>query len=124
MGAFANRVLVWVLSSPLRRLAGRSLTAIRLIGRRTGATHVFPVQYAADGDRIVIVAANASDKTWWRNLEDGGTADLLLDGDWIPHHLRVVRGDERSRAYTDYLARFPKLADRLDDCQVVVAART
>ena len=67
-----NGLVQAVLHSPLRRLLSRTVCEIEYLGRRSGRLIRLPVQYARDGDRIVVVAGSAGTKRWWRNFTGAG----------------------------------------------------
>ena len=65
-------------------------------GRRTGRVVRFPVQYAVDGDDLVVVPGHADRKSWWRNLRgEGAAVRVRLRGEdrtgWA-----VATGDEHT----------------------------
>jgi hypothetical protein len=79
----ANRVVLALLE---RRRFGlkRSLVGLAVRGRRSGQVRRFPVQYAAEGDDLLVVPGHADRKTWWRNLDHDGTrVEVLRDGRWL-----------------------------------------
>jgi deazaflavin-dependent oxidoreductase (nitroreductase family) len=41
---------------------------LRYTGRRSGRQYALPVQYAREGERLVVVPQGAESKTWWRNF--------------------------------------------------------
>jgi len=119
--AFVNRLLLAVLRSPLHRLAGRGLLALTVTGRRTGRPIRLPVQHAADGDRLVIVAAGASRKHWWRNLTGDAPVTVDRHGRRLAGRGRIAEGDEAAAALAVWTRRHPKAAPGLaDDVAVVV----
>jgi hypothetical protein len=78
----ANRAVLALLE---RRRFGlqRNLVGLAVRGRRSGKVLRFPVQCAAAGDDVLVIPGHAYKKTWWRNLEHGGTpVEVLRDGYW------------------------------------------
>ncbi|WP_327004410.1 hypothetical protein OHA72_56830 [Dactylosporangium sp. NBC_01737] len=67
-----NRPVLRLLASPLHPLLSSRVCTLSYLGPRTGTRHVLPVEYARDGDRIVVLAADASTKRWWRNFTGAG----------------------------------------------------
>jgi deazaflavin-dependent oxidoreductase (nitroreductase family) len=67
-----NGPVLRLLASPLHPLLSSRVCTLSYVGARTGTRHVLPVEYARDGDRIVVLAANASTKHWWRNFTGAG----------------------------------------------------
>ena len=109
-----NPFVLALLRSPLHRLASGALLVLEVTGRKTGRTLVFPVMYARDGEGIVIVAAWASKKRWWKNVLGGAEVGLLVAGERLRGEARVVDdGAERGRLLRAYLARFPSAAKGL-----------
>jgi hypothetical protein len=100
----------------LALLAGRRLglhhrlVGLAVTGRRTGQVVRFPVQYALDGDDLLVVPGHADRKTWWRNLRDPGTPlEVLYDGRWVAAQAELVQaGDLRyEAAVATYQLRWP-----------------
>ncbi|WP_327002189.1 hypothetical protein OHA72_44785 [Dactylosporangium sp. NBC_01737] len=67
-----NRTVLRLLSSPLHILLSRRICELSYVGVVTGLRHVLPVEYAQDGDRILVLAADAATKRWWRNFTGPG----------------------------------------------------
>jgi deazaflavin-dependent oxidoreductase (nitroreductase family) len=112
-----NRLVKAVLVSPLHRLLSGSTAVIRYSGRRSGHQYSTPVQYAPDGDDVIVLAGRHETKTWWRNFTTGHDAEVLLDGDWQSMTGTAVVGtgepDRADELRNGYLARFPKAAKTL-----------
>ncbi|NIH69179.1 nitroreductase/quinone reductase family protein [Modestobacter marinus] len=70
------------------RLLGRHLVLLSYAGRRTGRRYELPVMTAPAGEDLVVVAAGADGKTWWRNFGPEPT-DVLV---------RVAGGEQRRSA--------------------------
>lgn len=69
----------------------RRLIGLAVRGRRTGRVVRFPVQYAVDGDDLVVVPGHADRKSWWRNLKAPDTpVEVLYEGRWISARAEVV----------------------------------
>lgn len=112
-----NRLVETVLASPLHRLLSGSTAVIRYSGRRSGRHYSTPVQYAPDGDEVVVFAGRHETKTWWRNFATGRDAEVLFGGEWQSMIGTAVVGSEGPDGTRDlrevYLARFPKAAKTL-----------
>ncbi|MFZ4519483.1 MAG: nitroreductase/quinone reductase family protein [Microthrixaceae bacterium] len=110
----ANRVVRVILASPAHRLLSGSTDVVRYRGRRTGATHETPTQYARLDEGLVILVGTPGKKTWWRNFRAERDLDVLVRGEWLPMVGRAVVGAEDPDAVAPlldaYLARFPKTA--------------
>jgi deazaflavin-dependent oxidoreductase (nitroreductase family) len=117
-----NRLVLWMLA---RRWFGMDRTVVGLAvrGRRTGRVVRFPVQFAADGARLVVVPGRAAQKTWWRNLELDPAPVGVLDGTgWHPAAARVLDPEsaENAAALAAYLRRWPRFRYAPDQPVVVL----
>jgi deazaflavin-dependent oxidoreductase (nitroreductase family) len=115
-------VVLAVLRSPGHRLLSSTALELRYTGRRTGRLYALPVQYARDGDRLVVVPQNAPTKTWWRNFVTPRPVRVRLRG-------RLVDGVARAIPPTDaaweparqaYAARWRRLAAAVHGPIVVI----
>lgn len=106
----ANGVVLVVLRSPLHRMLSSVLVELRLRGRRTGRVITLPVQYARDGEQLVVLPAHAERKLWWRNLLDGADVSLRLGGTERAGRADVLEAG--TPAFEDalrwYVRRFPR----------------
>jgi deazaflavin-dependent oxidoreductase (nitroreductase family) len=106
-----------LLRSPLSHLVDRSVALLTVVGRRTGRTYTFPVQYVQEGDALWIISGAGPAKTWWRNLVDGASIEILF---------RRTARQGQATAYTyaadpaavidglhRYLNLFPRMARRM-----------
>lgn len=73
-----NRPIVWLLRSPFHRALSGSVLLLTYRGRRTGLPHTTPLNYARDGDSILLLSPRAH--TWWRNLRDERSVEILVRG--------------------------------------------
>ncbi|APU17136.1 putative DUF385 family protein [Actinoalloteichus sp. GBA129-24] len=79
------------------RLAGRYLTEVTYVGRRSGRTISTPVGYRRRGDVVTIPVMIPESKKWWRNfVDEGQPMSLRLDGVDRTGHA-VARRDARGR---------------------------
>jgi hypothetical protein len=76
-----NRLVTWLLRSPLHPLVSRRLALITVTGRRSGRSFTLPVGYTADEGLLRIPVMFAERKLWWRNLRDGAPVVLRLRGE-------------------------------------------
>ena len=76
---------------------GASFALLRVTGRRTGRIFEFPVQYARDGEVVIVLPARPEQKNWWRNLQTRSGLEIWLEGGWRSGDAVVVR--EGSREY-------------------------
>jgi hypothetical protein len=114
----ANSVVERILQSPAHRLLSGTTVLVRYRGRRTGAEHTLPVQFADTHHGLVVLVGDPDTKTWWRNFDEMGQVSVLVRGQWVPmtaHALRVaVDPDAVTPLLRSYAARFPKVVKRLD----------
>lgn len=117
-----NRIVLAMLSSRWHRLLSGSLLQLTLRGQRTGRVLRLPVQYARDGDRLVVLPAHAERKRWWRNLTDPSTVSVLVAGRDHAGRAQVLRAGSPAfdGAAAAYAWRFPKAARLAATCPVLV----
>jgi F420H(2)-dependent quinone reductase len=75
-----NRLVAWVLRSPLHRLASRDLALTAFRGRRSGRWFTTPVSYVRDGGRVLVLVGNPERQRWRRNLRQPAPVRLRLAG--------------------------------------------
>jgi deazaflavin-dependent oxidoreductase (nitroreductase family) len=114
---WVNRLLVWLLRSPLSRLVDRGLMLLTVTGRRTERTYTFPVQYVEDGGVLWLYAGNGEAKTWWRNLVGGADVEVLLRRRVHPATAIAFTHTDAPELIEDglrrYVDRFPATSRRL-----------
>jgi hypothetical protein len=76
--AIGNWVVTAILRSPFHGLLSRTMLLISFAGCRSGKTYILPVNYARDGEVIVIVSQ--ADRSWWRNLRGGAPVWVRVQG--------------------------------------------
>ena len=79
-------------------------------GRRSGRTRSVVLQFFADGEAMLLAAANdggASHPGWYWNLAAEPTARVEVMGRTFPVRAEVLAGDEAAAAWTRILARDP-----------------
>ena len=79
-----HRVVGAILRSPAHRLLSGRVVLLRYRGRRSGCLYTLPVQYAEHDGELIVLAADAAAKQWWRNFRRRPGADVLLRGRWPP----------------------------------------
>jgi deazaflavin-dependent oxidoreductase (nitroreductase family) len=111
-----DRVVLAVLRRRAHGRLSRAVMVLRVRGRRTGDWHQLPVQYAVDGDGLVVFPGHPERKRWWRNLRGGADVRVLTDGSWHDGSGRVMWADDRSydRSRLAYSRRFPRTTIPLD----------
>lgn len=111
-----NGLTTWLLRSPFSGLLDGSLILITVRGRRTGAEHTLPVQYASDGEAIWVLPAQHEHKTWWRNLVHEASVGLRLGGHDLVARAQAFSGEDAPALVEEglqvYVRRFPAVARR------------
>ncbi|MCC6177819.1 MAG: nitroreductase family deazaflavin-dependent oxidoreductase [Chloroflexi bacterium] len=80
--------------------AGVPLMLLTTMGRRSGKRHTVPVVYSRDGDRLILVAANAGstkNPDWYYNVLAHPDATVELGSDTLEVTASVVEGELRDR---------------------------
>lgn len=91
----------------LGRVGGQPVLLLQTVGRRTGRTRTTPVQYLADGEAFVVVAANggaARAPAWWLNLCAAPRARVQIGPDNLDVAAREAMGDERAALWLRLIA--------------------
>jgi deazaflavin-dependent oxidoreductase (nitroreductase family) len=104
----ANPPLRAVLRSPLHRVCSGSLLVLSYTGRHSGKWYSIPLQYAVAGDELVLVAAHASDKAWWRNFAEAAPVTITLGGHRRRAVAELAHGLPQSSGLAAFRARFPR----------------
>jgi len=78
IGALGNWFMSALLRSPLHGLIDRGTMLITFTGRRSARTFTIAVNYARDGDALVVVSQ--SHRLWWKNLRGGAPVRVRLQG--------------------------------------------
>lgn len=73
-----NRIISWLLRSPLHGLLSKNIMLIRVTGRKSGRIYTTPVNYVRDGG--ILWVTSFRNRTWWRNLKGGAPVSVLLEG--------------------------------------------
>ena len=117
-----NRLALWMLAKGQLGGAGSGgLVGLAVHGRHTGRIYRFPVQAARDTSGLVVVVGNAKRKTWWLNLTEPATVEVLLDGRWQPAEATALpHGDAWEQAVQRYQARWRRARVAADAAVVLV----
>jgi len=86
-----NSLVLAVLRSPAHRLLSGMALELRYTGRRSGRQYMLPVQYAREGERLVVVPQDAESKTWWRNFLTPQSVRVRLNGRLCEGTAQVIR---------------------------------
>jgi hypothetical protein len=79
-----NPLVRAVLRSRWHRLLSGSLALLEYRGHETGRHFAIPVVYAADGLDVLVLAARAERKLWWRTFRTTTRATLTVRGERRP----------------------------------------
>jgi deazaflavin-dependent oxidoreductase (nitroreductase family) len=99
------------------RWFGAPVMVLETVGRRSGKARATPILHMRDGDRLVVMAANAGhDRTpaWWLNLREAGEGVAVIAGDRRKVRPRIPQGDERERLWQGYKLMYPAAEEYLD----------
>jgi deazaflavin-dependent oxidoreductase (nitroreductase family) len=89
-----NAPVLAILRSPAHRLLSGMAVELQYTGRRSGRHYALPVQYAREGNRLVVVPQDAQSKTWWRNFLAPQPVTVRLARRLRPGIARVVQADD------------------------------
>ncbi len=77
------------------RLSGRILV-LGTVGRRSGQMRRTPLNYAPDGEDVLVMAGFGAHTDWYRNLQTHPFAELWLpDGSWLAQAQEVQEPNQR-----------------------------
>lgn len=109
-----NPFVRFLLHSPWHRVMSDSLLLLTYQGRKSGQEYTLPVQYVQVGETFYMVAGQAAQKHWWRNLVGGAGVHLWVRGKAYQATARVVNSGQDDAALVDgliaYFTRFPAAA--------------
>ena len=106
--SIGNRLTMAVLRSPLHRIMSHSLLVLSYEGRRSGRRYDLPLQYLEVDDALIVLAGNATEKTWWRNFDTPATVTVRIRGRAFEAKAHVVdESGETVRYLRAYLERYP-----------------
>jgi hypothetical protein len=90
-----NKVITWMLRTPLHVLLSKDIMLLTVTGRKTGKRYPMPVSYARDGD-LVICSTDRTRAEWWKNLRGGATVTLSLCGKEFTGHATTIYEDRQA----------------------------
>lgn len=82
-------------------------------GAKSGLTRVNPLNYSADGDRIVVIASKGGAAThpdWYYNLVAHPEVMVEVGAERFPARARIAEGEERERLFKAQAALMPYFA--------------
>ncbi len=107
-----NQFMQTMLRSPLHGILSRSFMLITVTGRKSGKTYTTPVNYARQGDCLIVISQR--DRMWWRNLRGGRAVKLQLQGREVKGWGTVVEDDRGvASSLAGYLTQLPQSAKYL-----------
>ena len=110
-----NGFVLAVLRSPAHPLLSRIAIEMRYTGRRSGRQFTLPVQYAREGNRLLVAVQDPSTTTWWRNFRTPQEVSVRLQGKPRRGTALVIGPDDPmwDRDRRVYEARWRRLAGRV-----------
>ena len=105
----SNDFVVFALKSPLHVMMGNTVL-LTVTGRKTGRKIAVPVNYYRDGNTLWIISSR--DRTWWRNLLNGGEVDLRLHGHDLRGFAEAILDEKDVAAQLDQYVRHNPVAAR------------
>ena len=97
------------------------LVLLTTVGARTGQQRTTPMMFHRDGERVLVVAANAGapkHPDWYRNLTREPRVRLEIGAEAYPAIATVLSGEERDREWAalkkayPFFTEYEKTADR------------
>ena len=92
------------------RYAGRPMMLLTTTGAKSGAERVIPLNYSADGDRIVVIASRGGAPThpdWYHNLVANPEVTIEVGTAKYRARARTAEEPERTRLFDQQAALMP-----------------
>ena len=92
------------------RYAGRPMMLLTTTGAKSGVERVTPLNYSADGDRIVVIASRGGAPThpdWYRNLVANPEVTVEVGTEKYRARARTAEEPERTRLFDQQAALMP-----------------
>lgn len=86
---WVNRIMTWVLRSPLHRVVSGSILVLTFTGRKSGKVYTTPLSYTRQGEQLIVFTHGA----WWKNLQGGAPVTVRLQGQDLPGQAAAIAGD-------------------------------
>lgn len=93
---------------------GAPMLLLTTTGAKSGRTHITPLVYLRDGNRIVVFGSKAGAPThpaWYHNLVANPTVTVELPGEQFEARAVVTEGEERERLFAQQKSMMPGFAD-------------
>lgn len=105
---FMNRVMVWLMRTPLHRIMSQHIMLISFRGRKSGKLFTTPIGYMRRGNIVDCF----TDHQWWRNLVERPDVSLLIQGKRYAGIAEVIRDDKETvaSALLEYCTHSPMAA--------------
>jgi hypothetical protein len=102
---FVNKLMKFVLRSPMHGLVSKVILLITFTGRMTGKTYTTPVSYSQSGNQVHIF----THADWWKNLMGGTPVTLRLRGRDVRGVAESISGDKQivATALSEHLRKVP-----------------
>jgi deazaflavin-dependent oxidoreductase (nitroreductase family) len=110
-----NGFVLAVLRSPAHRLLSGMTIELGYTGRRSGRQFTLPVQYARDGERLLVAVQDPAAKKWWRNFQTPQEVSVRLRGKARRGTASVLEADDPAwdQGRQLYEARWRRLGGRV-----------
>jgi deazaflavin-dependent oxidoreductase (nitroreductase family) len=106
-----NDFVKFFLRTPLHVFMGNTML-ITVTGCKTGKQYSTPVGFYHEGDCLWVMTSR--DRTWWRNVKNGGTVSLLLKGKTVRAFAEAELDEKAVEIYMlDYVRQMPMAAKPL-----------
>jgi hypothetical protein len=103
-----NDFVTFFLRTPLRVFMGNTML-ITVTGCKTGRRYSTPVGFYREGDVLWVISNR--DRTWWRNVKNGASVSLLLDGKTLNAFAEAeLKEDAVEQHLFDYIHHIPMAA--------------
>jgi deazaflavin-dependent oxidoreductase (nitroreductase family) len=89
-----NQAMKLVLRSPVHGMVSKNILLITFTGRKSGKTYTTPVSYSQRDGQVTIF----THATWWKNLRNGASVTLRLQGREIQGLAEPVAEDKQAIA--------------------------
>jgi deazaflavin-dependent oxidoreductase (nitroreductase family) len=102
-----NPLMIWLLRSPLHKIASKNTLLITFIGRKSSKKYTTPVNYVIDINVIFITSLRG--RTWWRNLRRDVKISVHLQGKDLETYGEVIEdGENIEEQLMRYLQKLPQ----------------
>jgi deazaflavin-dependent oxidoreductase (nitroreductase family) len=91
---FLNRMMKFILRSPLHGMVSNSVLLITFTGRKSGNSYTTPVDYSQHDNQVYVF----SHANWWKNLTGGAPVTLRLRGKDVQGMAEPVAEDKQAVA--------------------------